>query len=148
MTQVFAPKYEFDVSTSRGHKEVRTVICASGSIGSNGEGSVRFWLEKHHPETYDFETTEFHPAFTETILGTTVFSYELVRSKNKWSENDRDWLLRQMVISIARGDIGGESASSVLYDIFWQAVIKKRETWIMRGAPEWFALVDPKNRKE
>lgn len=145
MSITFVPKYEFDTDRHKSHRDPHAVICAAGHMGANGEGSVRFWIEKRYPEVFDYKSRVATPAHTETILGRTIYSYhDLVFTHEEGFTEDREkWLLRELVLMIARGDVGAKSAASILWTILSQTAVRERDKWLQEGAPEWFALVDP-----
>ena len=145
MSTPFVAKYEFDTHKHKSYREPHTVICADASMGANGEGSVRFWIEKRHPETFDWHARWHTPAHVDEILGQTIYSYELVydRDTREFTDDDKSWLLRELVLTLARGDVGVNSASSILWDILSFTAVRERAKWLIEGAPEWFALVDP-----
>ena len=151
MSLTFRAKYEFDIDRHKSFREIHTVICAEGNLGSDGEGSVRFWIEKHSPSSFDFETGEYTPERTETIQGRTIYSYDLITKRSKsgveYKKAEAPWLLRQHVLSIARGDVGAASAAEILWLILARTCVQSRDTWLVEGAPEWFALVDPKREE-
>lgn len=150
MSEPFKQKYEFDTHAHLTYREPHTVICADAQKGSSGEGSVRFWIEIRHPESYDFEDGgKFIPARTETILGETIYSWDLIhdRDKREFSEEVADFLMREIVLALARGEVAGKSASSMMWTLLSQTAVKKRSKWLREGAPDWFKLVDPRREE-
>lgn len=150
----FMSKYEFDVDRHKFRNETHTVICANAAMGVNGEGSVRFWIEKRHPEKTiwpdnpDEKVVHVAP-FTEEVMGRTIYSYEgtVHNPESGWSEDDRDWMLRSMILAVAGGATGASAASKLLYEILAFTAIRDRDEWLREGAPEWFALIDPEREK-
>lgn len=146
----FSTRHEMQIQGD--WREPRVMICCDGMAHTDGEGSLRFWLETRYPETYNFDPSKATPAHTVEHGSATVYSHELVTIRRnrdtEYRKSDSPWHLREMVIALARGDVGGKSAGSMIYHVFWYTVAKKAPDWLVKNAPDWWALVDPKKREQ
>jgi|SRR3954469_5451018 len=146
----FSTRHEMQIQGD--WNEPRVMICCEGMAHTDGEGSLRFWLETRHPDKIDWDTGDVRPERTVEHGSATVYSYELVTARKgrgtEYRKADPPWHLREMVIALARGDVGGKSAGSMIYHVFWYTVAKKAPDWLVKNAPEWWKLVDPKRREQ
>jgi hypothetical protein len=149
----FKAHYEFDVSGTRAYSAPRTVICCDGMPHGDGEGSLNFWLETRHRETINFDTGDVTPAHVENHGSQVVYSWALVtfnqsKYRGKLRQSLAPWLLREMVVALAKGHVAGDSGGHMLYTVFFQTVAKEAPDWLTKNAPEWWALVDPKKQRK
>lgn len=147
MSDTFKPRYEFDVSAHKSYRDPHVYICCEGFASNDGEGSLRFWVETRFPESYDWETQTSQNPHTVTSESMRIYSYDLITKSradgNKdYLKSDSAWHLREMVIALARGEVAGKSAGSMIYHVFFYTVVKKKPKWLIEGAPEWWALLE------
>ena len=135
-------RYEFQCEGHARYEE-RAKIVAEFSLTAYGEAQAKFWIERTHPNHYDDQTEEWVDEWTEEIQGETLSTRDIVDDVSRGMDEPEMvemMLIRTLIIALGRGEVIGESASDLAWNVFWH-IKQKSPKWLREGAPEWWKMM-------